>query len=440
MPDPVDPNSERSLLDRVLGLERHEYYAVAWSFVYFFCVLSAYYMLRSVRETMAVEGGVQNVPWLFSSTFVVMLAVTPVFGWVASRYPRRRFLPWVYYFFVINILLFWAGFSYAISNGLSFVWLGRAFFVWLSEFNLFVVSVFWSFMADIYTREQSRRLFGVISAGGSTGALLGPLATGSLVVPIGFQNLLPISATLLLFGVYCITRLRRWVESEHRGELDSTMASAAPLGGTLLGGVTLVTRSKYLSAIGLASIIASLLGTALYMFMTELVGEAFASTDERTRTFAFIDAATNTMAMLVQLLIVKRAVWRFGVGITLSLLPIISIIGFALVAVNPSFLAVAAVQAIRRAIGFGLSKPTNDMLYSVVTPEEKYKSKNFIDTAVYRGGDLIGTWTVRGLWGLGFSGISIVMLPFAALWVAIALWLGKAYRNYDSNSTRGTGA
>jgi len=440
MPDPVDPNSERSLLDRVLGLERHEYYAVAWSFVYFFCVLSAYYMLRSVRETMAVEGGVQNVPWLFSSTFVVMLAVTPVFGWVASRYPRRRFLPWVYYFFVINILLFWAGFSYAISNGLSFVWLGRAFFVWLSVFNLFVVSVFWSFMADIYTREQSRRLFGVISAGGSTGALLGPLATGSLVVPIGFQNLLPISATLLLFGVYCITRLRRWVESEHRGELDSTMASAAPLGGTLLGGVTLVTRSKYLSAIGLASIIASLLGTALYMFMTELVGEAFASTDERTRTFAFIDAATNTMAMLVQLLIVKRAVWRFGVGITLSLLPIISIVGFALVAVNPSFLAVAAVQAIRRAIGFGLSKPTNDMLYSVVTPEEKYKSKNFIDTAVYRGGDLIGTWTVRGLWGLGFSGISIVMLPFAALWVAIALWLGKAYRNYDSSSTRGTGA
>ena len=440
MPDPVDDKTERSVLDRVLGLERHEYYAVAWSFVYFFCVLSAYYMLRSVRETMAVEGGVQNVPWLFSSTFVVMLAVTPVFGWVASRYPRRQFLPWVYYFFAVNILLFWAGFSYAINNGLSFVWLGRAFFVWLSVFNLFVVSVFWSFMADIYTREQSRRLFGVISAGGSAGALLGPLATGSLVVPIGFQNLLPISASLLLFGVYCITRLRRWVESEHRGELDKTMASAAPLGGTLLGGVTLVTRSKYLSAIGLASIIASLLGTALYMFMTDLVGEAFANTDERTRTFAFIDAATNTMAMLVQLLIVKRAVWRFGVGITLSLLPIISIIGFTLVVINPSFLAVAAVQAIRRAVGFGLSKPTNDMLYSVVTPEEKYKSKNFIDTAVYRGGDLIGTWTVRGLWSLGFSGISIVMLPFAALWVAIALWLGKAYRSYDSGPEKGNGA
>jgi AAA family ATP:ADP antiporter len=437
MSQPTPVSEQRPLLNRVLGLERHEYYAVAWSFVYFFCVLSAYYMLRSVRETMAVEGGVQNVPWLFSSTFIVMLAVTPVFGWVASRFPRRQFLPWVYYFFVLNILLFWAGFSYAINNGLSFVWLGRAFFVWLSVFNLFVVSVFWSFMADIYTREQSRRLFGVISAGGSAGALIGPLATGSLVVPIGFQNLLPISASLLLFGVYCITRLRRWVESEHRGEIESTMAATAPLGGTLLGGISLVTRSKYLSAIGLASIIASLLGTALYMFMTELVGEAFASTDERTRTFAFIDAATNTMAMLVQLFIVKRAVWRFGVGITLSLLPIISIVGFALVAINPSFLVVAAVQATRRAVGFGLSKPTNDMLYSVVTPEEKYKSKNFIDTAVYRGGDLIGTWTVRALWGLGFAGISIIMLPFAALWVAIALWVGKAYRAYDSRAARG---
>src|SRR5210317_1379535 len=214
MPEPADAKPERSLLHRVLGLERHEYYAVAWSFVYFFCVLSAYYMLRSVRETMAVEGGVQNVPWLFSSTFVVMLAVTPVFGWVASHYPRRRFLPWVYYFFVINILLFWAGFSYAISNGLSFVWLGRAFFVWLSVFNLFVVSVFWSFMADIYSHEQGRRLFGVISAGGSAGALIGPIATSALVVPIGFQNLLPVSAALLLFAVYCITRLRHWVETE----------------------------------------------------------------------------------------------------------------------------------------------------------------------------------------------------------------------------------
>jgi AAA family ATP:ADP antiporter len=437
MPEPSPANKPRFLLDRVLGLERHEYYAVAWSFVYFFCVLSAYYMLRSVRETMAVEGGVQNVPWLFSSTFVVMLFAAPVFGWVASRYPRRKFLPWVYYFFVINILLFWLGFSYATHNELSFVWIGRAFFVWLSVFNLFVVSVFWSFMADIYSREQSRRLFGVISAGGSAGALLGPLATMFLVVPIGFENLLPISAALLLFGVYCISQLRLWVESEHRDEITSTMATARPLGGNPFGGITHVLRSRYLTAISVASIIASLLGTALYMFMAELVGEAFATTDERTRVFAFIDFATNAMTMLVQLLVVRHSVRYFGVGITLSLLPIFSIIGFALIAINPAFLLIAVFQALRRAIGFGFSKPTNDMLYSVVTAEEKYKSKNFIDTAVYRGGDLIGIWTVKALWGLGFAGISLVMLPFALLWGAIAIWLGQAYRQRDREAKAG---
>jgi len=432
------PDSGQSnLLSRKLGLERHEYYAVAWSFVYFFCVLSAYYILRSVRETMAVEGGVENVPWLFSSTFVVMLAITPVFGWIASRFARRQFLPWVYYFFAANIFLFWAGFSYTIHNDMSFVWIGRAFFVWISVFNLFVVSVFWSFMADIYSREQCRRLFGVISAGGSAGALLGPLATGLLVVPIGFQNLLPISASLLLFGVYCITRLRDWVESEHRDGIANSVAGAQPLGGTLFGGIAHVTRSRYLTAISIASIIASLLGTALYMFMADLVGDAFANTDERTRTFAFIDVITNTMAMLVQLLIVKRAVWRFGVGITLAVMPIASFVGFALVAINPTFLVVAAVQAIRRAIGFGLSKPTNDMLYSVVTPEEKYKSKNFIDTVVYRGGDLFGTWTVKVFWSLGFTGISIIMLPFTILWAGVALWVGNAYRRRDAKATAG---
>ena len=171
----ITDNAQPGWFDRVFGLQKHEYVAVAWSFVYFFCILSAYYMLRPVRETMAVGGGVQNVPWLFSSTFVSMLIVAPIFGWLASRYPRKKLLPCVYLFFIANILLFYAGFSYAIRYDLDFVWLGRAFFVWLSVFNLFVVSVFWSFMADIFDKAQSRRLFGLISAGGSAGALIGPI-------------------------------------------------------------------------------------------------------------------------------------------------------------------------------------------------------------------------------------------------------------------------
>ncbi len=420
-----------SFFDRLFSLEKHEYLAVAWSFVYFFCVLSSYYMLRPVRETMAVESGVENVPWLFASTFVVMLIVAPLYGWVTSHFPRKQFLPWVYLFFVVNILLFWGGFSFAIKNELSFVWLGRAFFVWISVFNLFVVSVFWSFMADIYTRDQGRRLFGIISVGGSVGALVGPFATKFLVVPIGFQNLLPISAALLLFGVFCITRLRAWVVTEHPDETATTVASDKALGGSALGGFRQLIASKYLLSIAVISVIASLMGTALYMFMTDLVGTAFTTPDERTEVFGLLDGATNVLSLVGQLFLVNRSVRRFGVGKTLAIMPLVSLIGFMVLAINPIFLVVAVLQALRRGIGFGLAKPTHVMLYSVVTPKEKYKAKNFIDTVVYRGGDLIGTLSVKFMWAMGISGIAVVMLPFAVVWVVIALWLGRDYLRRD---------
>ncbi len=421
-----------STFDRLFGFKKHEYVAVAWSFVYFFCILSSYYMLRPVRETMAVESGVQNVPWLFAATFVVMLMAAPLFGWVSSRFPRKQFLPWVYLFFVVNILLFWGGFSYAINNELNFVWLGRAFFVWISVFNLFVVSVFWSFMADVYTQDQGRRLFGIISAGGSVGALVGPFATKFLVVPIGFQNLLPISAALLLFGVFCITRLRAWVVTEHPGETATTAASDNPLGGSALDGIRQLLASKYLLSMAVISVIASLMGTALYMFMTDLVGSTFATPDERTEVFGLLDGATNVLSLVGQLFLVNRSVRRFGVGKTLAIMPIVSLIGFMVLAINPAFLVVAVLQALRRGIGFGFAKPTHVMLYSVVTPKEKYKAKNFIDTVVYRGGDVIGTLSVKFMWAIGISGIAIVMLPFAVIWALIALWLGRDYVRRDS--------
>ena len=416
------------LFDKVLGLERHEYSAVAWSFAYFFCVLSSYYMLRPVREAMAVGSGPDTIPYLFIGTFVAMLVATPVFGWVASRFPRRVFLPWVYLFFVSNILIFWVVFSQAVGDERDYVWLGRAFFVWLSVFNLFVVSVFWSFMADIYTREQGRRLFGVISAGGSIGALLGGAATSLLVVRIGFQNLLPISAAVLLLGVLCISRLRKWVVSEHEDEIANTIETEKPLGGNPFSGITHAFSSKYLAGIAVSSIIASLLGTALYMFTAELVDQSIPNLDEQTQFFSNINVAANAIALVGQLLIVKHVVGRFGIGISLALMPIVSVAGFALLAFDPVLGVVAMLTVARRGLGFGFTKPTTDMLYSVVTPEEKYKSKNFIDTAVYRGGDLIGTWSVKLMWGLGVSGISIVLLPFAALWAIVSLWLGRDYR------------
>jgi len=421
-------NLRTFLLGKVLGLERHEYLAVAWSFAYFFCVLSSYYILRPVRESMAVGSGADTIPYLFLGTFAAMMVATPIFGWVTSRFPRRIFLPWVYMFFISNILIFWFVFSQLIDDGADHVWLGRIFFVWLSVFNLFVVSVFWSFMADIYTRDQGRRLFGVITAGGSIGALIGGATTSVYVVDIGFQNLFPIAAALLTLGALCIGRLRKWVAVEHEEEIDETVESDTPLGGNPFSGITDVFRSKYFMAIAASSVIASLLGTALYMFAAQLVEESIPGANARTEFFSNINFWTNLFALLGQMFLVRHVVARFGIGRSLALMPIVSIAGFALLAFDPVLGVVALLTIARRALGFSFSKPTTDMLYSVVTPEEKYKTKNFIDTAVYRFGDIVGTWSVKIMMGLGISGVSWVMLPFAAVWCFISLWLGRDYK------------
>jgi AAA family ATP:ADP antiporter len=427
----MPPNTDTAhpgLLGRVFGLERHEYIAVAWSFVYFFCVLSAYYIIRPVRESMAVGSGADTIPYLFIGTFVATLVVTPVFGWVTSRFPRRVFLPWVYLFFIANILIFWAVFSMYVEDDLDHVWLGRTFFVWLSVFNLFIVSVFWSFMADIYTREQGRRLFGLITSGGSIGALAGSELTSRYVTEIGFENLFPISAAMLLIAILCIRRLRKWVVNEHRDNVDETAESGKPLDGGPLSGVTHVFGSSYFGGIIASSVIASLLGTALYMFAAQLVEQQIAGTNERTQFFSDINVWANRFSLIGQMFLVRHVVKRFGIGVSLSLLPIVSIASFILLAINPVLGVIAFLTAARRALGFAFSKPTTDMLYSVATPEEKYKTKNFIELAVYRFGDVVGTWSIKLMMGLGMAGVSIVMLPFAVIWATVSLRLGRDYR------------
>jgi AAA family ATP:ADP antiporter len=428
MPAATD-STRSSMLIRVFGLEPHEYAAAAWSFLYFFCVLSAYYILRPVREAMGVESGPATLPYLFMASFAVMLLATPIFGWITSRYPRKIFLPWVYAFFIFNIVIFWAIFSQRIDDGQSHIWLGRIFFVWLSVFNLYVVSVFWSFMADIYTREQGRRLFGLLSSGGSTGALLGGTATSTWVVDINFHNLLPISALLLAFAIVCIWRLKKWITHEGQEQPGHSIEMDQSLGGSALAGATHANRSNYFRAIVVASIIASLLGTALYLFRAELVAASISDVNLQTRFFSNINVATNLLTIIGQMFLVRFVVRRFGIGIALSIMPALSVLCFVWVAMDPSLMVIAIVEIIRRSTGFTFSKPSTDMLYSVVTPEEKYKTKNFIDTTVYRFGDVIGIWAILlMLLRMGMTAVSYIMVPFALIWTAIALWLGKDYR------------
>jgi AAA family ATP:ADP antiporter len=354
-----------------------------------------------------------------------------MFGWIASRYPRKQFLPWVYYFFIANILIFYAAFSYAQDQMLDQVWISRAFFVWLSVFNLFVVTVFWSFMADIYSKEQSRRLFGVISAGGSTGAILGPLITGQLVVHLGFRNLLPMSALLLLGGVFCIYRLRHWVRQHEQQNDSNSVESGKAIGGRALEGVRLVFTKPYFGMIALALMLANFVGVFAYTYMAELVSVSFDNTDRQTQVFAWIDAAINVLSFVAQLILVKHSVKRLGVGATLAMLPVVSAIGFALLAIHPVFAVMAALQVIRRSLTFGFSKPTNDMLYSVVSAEEKYKVKNFIETAIYRSGDVIAAWTIRLMSGLGMTGIAIICVPVAVVWATMSFRIGREYQRLD---------
>ena len=231
-------------------------------------------------------------------------------------------------------------------------------------------------------------------------------------------------------AIFCIRRLREWVVIEHEHAAVESAGSGEPLGGSPWAGITHLLASPYFGGIALSSVIASLLGTALYMFTADLVDQAIPDPDRQVRFFSNINNATNALALLGQLFVVKRVVSRFGIGVSLALMPIISIAGFAILAIYPTLAFVAILTVARRALGFGFTKPTTDMLYSVVTPEEKYKTKNFIDTAVYRAGDLVGTWAIQGLkvLGMGISAVSWVMVPFTALWAIVALWLGRDYR------------
>lgn len=385
-------------------------------------------MLRPLRESMAIVSGTDTIPQLFTGTFVGMLMLTPVFGWISSRFPRKVFLPWVYYLFIATSLLFYVAFSFSPPGSSEERFFARFFFVWISVFNLFVVSVFWSFMADIFSQEQSRRLFGVISAGGSAGAMLGPFATSQLVSVFPYQNIFPISALLLCLAIYCIHRLTKWADSVRApNTIDSK--TSEPIGGSVFEGIrTLLTR-RYFMAIAVALGLANFLGGVQYKYMAELVKDNYTTTASQTQFFANMDLTINIASFVIQLFLVRFVIARLGVGWTLTALPVVSVLAFGALFLYPSLAVLATVQIIRRSIGFGFTKPTTDMLYAVVTTEEKYKAKNFIETTVYRGWDVVAAWAVKQLGFLGIHGISLICVVMAAGWSMLTFWVGREYQN-----------
>lgn len=410
--------TQRALM-RAIDIRDGELRALLWSFAYFFFLLSSYYILRPLRDEMGIAGGVRNLQWLFTATFVAMLVAVPLFGALAARFPRRRIVPVTYRFFAINILIFYG----LMSADIGGVHVARVFFVWVSVFNLFVVSVFWSFMADLWRNEQGKRLFGFIAAGGSAGALAGPVITIGLVGVLGPVALLLVSALLLEVSVRCVGRLLRAGGPEN----PAPVAEAPPMGGGFLAGIVEVARSPYLLGICCYILLFTTLSTFLYFMQAQIVADAFDDPAERTRIFAMIDLSVAIVTILIQCLVTGRLVRWIGVGGALAFLPVVSIAGFAMLAAAPLVATLIAFQALRRASNFAISRPGREMLFTVVAPEQKYKAKNFIDTAVYRGGDAVAGWAFAGLRGAGLdiTGIAAASIPLALVWGALALGLGR---------------
>lgn len=417
---------KRHLLAKLANIRLEERAAVLWSFLYFFSLLCSYYIIRPIRDEMGVQGGVENLQWLFTATFVAMLAIVPLFGWITARYPRKRFLPIVYYFFAANLILFYLAFNLEYDK----VYVARIFFVWVSVFNLFVVSVFWSLMVDVYSNEQSKRLFGFIAAGGTVGAISGPALTSFLAVPVGKVNLLILSALFLLVAVVCMKRIIHWSDTA-RGNSATTstdiLDEERPLGGSIIAGIKLVFASPYLLGICGLMLLYTTLSTFLYFEQAQIIRDNFADSDARTSVFATIDLATNTLTLLLQLVIVGRLVPVIGLAWTLAIIPLLLAAGFFVLSMSPVVTVLIVVQVIRRAGNYAIMRPAREMLYVVVDRETKYKAKNFIDTAVYRGGDAVSSWVYAGMKSVGLSAanIALIAVPLSLLWAWVAFRMGK---------------
>jgi ATP:ADP antiporter, AAA family len=398
------------LLSRIIRIERDEVQGVILSFGYFLSVLCAYYIIRPVRDEVGVTVGKENLQQLFVVVFLVMLAAVPLFGWVVSTFPKRKIVPVVYGFFITHLVIFWALFQ----SGVKGLVISGCFFVWGSVFNLFVISLFWILLSDLYRTDQAKRLYGFIAAGGSVGAVTGPLITQSLVKVVGPNTLLLVSAAFLILAATLALQLRRLF----RG-VETKSAEQKPIGDGLLAGARKVWETPYLFRIALVVLLANLVSTYFYLEQTRIVGEATMDRATRVQLFARLDLTVSVLTIISQLFLTARIMTGLGISAAAVALPIWCSIGLVALWWSPTLGIIAGVLAVERTIAFSLTSPALKVLFTGVEPEAKYKAQNFIDTVVYRGGDAASGYLFRGLAdGLGIKGaaVALVALPAAIVW------------------------
>ena len=416
---------------------------------YFFLILTAYYMLRPIRETMAIEKGADKLPWLMTATLGAMLVANPLYALLVSRMPRRRFVPAAHAFLALNIVGFFAASRTLAPETLHL--LGYAFYVWLSVFNLFVVSIFWSIMADIFREEQAKKIFGVVAVGGTLGAICGPvlvnaLLSGALSVQWPFgdagsawkivefpalsREWVFLAALIPLAGaILCAWALIR------RDERSTAEPVAREPTRDAFAGFRLIAASRYLTVLSLYMLLFTTTSTLVYVEQAQMIATHFASDTERTRAFARLDFYTNALTLLTQLFLTRQIIRIIGVGGTLSVLPTLTFAGFGALAATGSVPVLFGYQVLRRGVHYAVDRPAREVLFTPLSPDEKYKSKAFIDTFVYRAGDMLGGWAPTWLAAFGgwlqLSGPLpnwVLWIPLSLLWIAVAVVLGRMLR------------
>ncbi len=417
-----EPTGLARLLGRVAQVEPRESAAVVAAFVLFFCVFAGYFAVRPVRETVGTILGKERVTDLFTVTWIVSIIIVPLYGLLCARFRRSKFLPWIYGFVALSL----AGVGFALSADESNIAVGRFFYVWISVLNLFIVSVFWSFLLELFDADQTQRLFGVIAAGGTTGALIGPLLTDLTVSFIGNAGVLYMGAAFFTLAILCQRRLLGiWA--------GSPLASGAPrgeerpMGGNPFAGFSLLLKSPYLLGIALFVILLASVNTFLYFEQLRLVTETFPNVEDRTRVFSRLDYIVQGLAVVSQVLLTGRVASRLGIVVLLTVIPVAMVAGFTALAFFNSFGVLAFVFVIRRAGEYAFIRPGREMLFSRVDTETKYKAKSLIDVPVYRGGDALSAQVKAGLesGGLSFSGVAFLGAGIAACWALNGWWLGR---------------
>ncbi|MBT0717905.1 MFS transporter [Rosenbergiella epipactidis] len=413
---------------RLVSIKQEELAPLCWGWLYIFSLLCAYYILRPIRDTVSTLTGAHSLPWLFTAVLITMLLLQWPYNRLSQRLPRERFISYSYQACALILCAFALGF--ARHGGLHDLFLGRAFFIWISVFNLFAVSVFWALIVDIFDSERGKRLFGLLAAAATIGAIGGSGLTSLVANHLSTPVLLIIAVGLIQVSVFSAKRLSHCGRRLSQSATEEKASHSSSAGGLtpLLIGIRQTLASPYLLGICGYILFYSVTSTLLYFQQAAIVQHAFSQPAQRTTFFANVDLAINVLTLICQLTASGKILSRWGVALSLALLPLVSILGFGWLGVAPSLSVLVGFTIVRRSINFALARPSREILFTVVPTSEKYHAKVFIDTLVYRVGDQVGAWSYQAVSLMGVAALPLTLFSMilAAGWAALSVVLGRA--------------